>query len=421
MVTMKDARGMRIVYEDVKSSRNCLSCDLYATYPTRAIHDAWVHKPLVDEDPRTTIFDLTNRPHSYIFPIGLFNEPRQWAGQPVQVLHPTGLGQGPLRYIPRDVLEDAKDGRVLFVLDQSQEGNSDPNLWEWFYDHAEFYGVSPRSLLYLTSDHFAEYRHGAYCDANGIHIRINVISSVFNQHTWPRDCMLRGETGPNYDTAMAQRTQGKTYLYNCLNRMPHAHRRWMFAELLQRDLLVDSRFSMPVFEDIPPTPDGTVYDDELVNRALSMLPLVVDRHDFHVNMYNHINHDIYLDSWFSVVTETFTDSKQMLIGEKVFKPMWCSSPFMVVSTAGTMRRLRELGYRTFPMLWDESYDDMPCVMDRIRAIADQVENVSRIADKVGWIQQAEEALRHNHRLLHASWIDGRDHKRMIDIWHGFTV
>jgi hypothetical protein len=126
-----------------------------------------------------------------------------------------------------------------------------------------------------------------------------------------------------------------------------------------------------------------------------------------------------MHSWFSVITETYVDSNQLLLGEKVFKPMFCSSPFMILSSAGTLARLRELGFRTFPELWDESYDEITDLGQRIAAIVQQIKLVSSITDRPAYFAQAESALRHNHDRVWSLFRDSSDWQRLLAIWRNF--
>lgn len=416
MVSIRDAFCCRLVYEDVALGRNCLANGAYATYPDRYVNDTWVHRRLMEEDPCLTVHGIQDRPRCYMFPIGLFHNPGQWAGAPVNVREDLGPGQGPLMHVPSCIMDDARSGRVLFILDQSQEGNGDPALWDWFYAHMGHHGIPCDRVLYLTSDHLAEDTHRTYCDQRGISQRMHVISTLFNRFTWPLDCMRNGTVGPDYDSAMVARTSGVTALYNCLNRVPHKHRCWMFMELLHRDLLTHGLVSMPALRGMPIC-QGLPHLDSVAMAAAAMTPMVVDRSDFHNNMYNNINEDIYLGSWFSVITDTYVDGSQLFIGEKIFKPMWCSSPFLLLGSPGTLRRLRQLGFMTYPMLWDESYDDIHDVESRITAICAQIETILGIRDKKSWMDKARDAIEHNREMLLKPWIGSVDHARILGIWH----
>ena len=404
MPKLLQSRAPSFVYEDLYSGRNLLSCTEWATLDVRLKYDAWVTQQLLDQISGRSVHSVADRPRHYCFPIGCFHNPQSWA-------------RDPWSHVPPEVMRDARAGRVLLIFDQSQEGNADPNLWSWFYAAAAAQQINPCRIVYMTSDHLAEYSHNSYCDINGIDNKMHVLSTMFNLHVITDMLLKRCAVPCDYDTWLSAKDD-HTALYNCLNRVLHPHRRWLFIKLLAQGLIDRGLVSMDMFDSVPPLPDGSVLDTALLRQV--SLPLTVDKSDFTVNHFNDLNPDIYLRSWFSVITETYVDDGQLLIGEKVFKPMLCSSPFMVLSSRGTLQRLRELGFQTFPMLWDESYDLMD-VAARIDAIVAQITKLSQIQDLPAWFARAEPALRHNHRLAWQLWEDSRDYQRLIAIWQDLVA
>lgn len=357
--------------------------------PTRRMHDAWVHHDLIDCEPQCTVHSVSSRPKLYVFPIGLFHAPSHWMSDP-----------GPLAYVPTEVMADARENRVLFIFDQSQEGNAAKELWAWFYDHAKKHGIKASSILYMTSDHLAERRHADFVSMNGITDQLRVLSSLYNLYILSRD--LSNSRGITQEFTGMDRT----YLYNNLNRMPHHHRKILWLSLYQSDLLRHGLVSMPSFETGHPESDA-------------LLPMIIDNPNFE-NKFTDLNLEIYNNSWFSIVTETYVNDDQMLIGEKIFKPMMCHSPFMLLSTKGSLARLKELGFKTFPMLWDEAYDEMP-LHQRITELVRNVRYVKDISDKQSWIADAQETLRHNHKMAWSNWTGSRDWQRILDIWQEFSI
>jgi hypothetical protein len=388
-------RCPNVVYEDPDSCRNLLSCAQWATPGVRPLYDSWVHAQLTQHWPAHSI---AQRPRNYVFPIGCFHNPSQWA-------------QDPLAHLPSEVLRDAQRGRALLIFDQSQEGNADPQLWSWFYDSCASYGIGTHSVLYLTGDAHAEDSHFLHCEINGIDQRIGVISTLFNLYaiTHRLRGLAQGIHRPNSD---------KQALFNCLNRMPHEHRKWFFLMLLEQGLVDGNMISMPAFAHVADLPDGSTPD---ISRLSSVsLPLSVDDVDLTENLFNNLNSDIYDRSWFTVITETYISDAQLLIGEKVFKPMLCGSPFMLLSTKHALSKLRHLGFETFPMLWDESYDHMDTV-PRMRAMVQEIHKLSRLGDWPAHFARAQAAVDHNQQLAWQPWIHSRDCQRILAIWQDFVA
>ena len=61
-------------------------------------------------------------------------------------------------------------------------------------------------------------------------------------------------------------------------------------------------------------------------------------------------------AYFNLVLETDFDFATHMITEKVVKPLMMGMPFVLASTPGHLSRLRNMGFKTYSSLWDESYD-----------------------------------------------------------------
>jgi hypothetical protein len=83
----------------------------------------------------------------------------------------------------------------------------------------------------------------------------------------------------------------------------------------------------------------------------------------------------YRDSYFSLVTETVFEYPYTFRTEKTAKPLMMGHPFIVAANTGFYRDLRNLGFKTFHDLVDETFD----------AIEDNALRLERVAAEVEWI------------------------------------
>ena len=99
-----------------------------------------------------------------------------------------------------------------------------------------------------------------------------------------------------------------------------------------------------------------------------------------------------------VVTETVFTGRRNHLTEKTFKPICQQMPFVLVSTAGSLRYLRQYGFKTFEDIWDESYDDEPDDMLRLEKIAKLLHHLDSLSvDKLQLLyQQAMPTIKHNY-------------------------
>jgi hypothetical protein len=58
------------------------------------------------------------------------------------------------------------------------------------------------------------------------------------------------------------------------------------------------------------------------------------------------------------------------------KPIASKRPFVLVSTPGGLKHLQKLGFKTFNDFWDEEYDNIIDPTQRIKALADIIEDIS---------------------------------------------
>ena len=84
----------------------------------------------------------------------------------------------------------------------------------------------------------------------------------------------------------------------------------------------------------------------------------------------------YVDTYFSVVTETvFDGAAYTFLTEKIFKPIMAGHPFIVSANAGFYKELRRAGFRTFGHVIDESFDSLDNHQDRIERLAQSVRDL----------------------------------------------
>jgi len=144
----------------------------------------------------------------------------------------------------------------------------------------------------------------------------------------------------------------------------------------------------------------------------SLPELFLDIKDLSINQSNlqtSIN-DYYLDSLFSVVSETNFLSSTVLydkvpdpgfFSEKTFKPIVYMHPFILVTTPNQLPYLRELGYKTFSPLINESYDTIEDDGDRLLAIMDEIQRLSSMTNEeiLRFKSECEPILIHNYKTL----------------------
>lgn len=112
------------------------------------------------------------------------------------------------------------------------------------------------------------------------------------------------------------------------------------------------------------------------------------------------------DSYFTVVTETVTDNENFGIqffSEKIYQPIQYLHPFIVYGCSGSLEYLRNVGYATFPELFNEEYDKIISEAERGKFIANEIKRISLLdKNKLNNIIHSDymiDKLRHNQNLI----------------------
>ena len=106
----------------------------------------------------------------------------------------------------------------------------------------------------------------------------------------------------------------------------------------------------------------------------------------------------YIDTYFSLVTETVFAYPHSFRTEKIWKPIAIGHPWIAVASQGYYRDMRNLGFKTFGHLIDESFDDIANEQDRIERISEVVTDLLK-QDLKSFLAAAEEVCKYNQQHL----------------------
>jgi hypothetical protein len=85
----------------------------------------------------------------------------------------------------------------------------------------------------------------------------------------------------------------------------------------------------------------------------------------------------YIDTYFSLVTETVFDIPYSFRTEKIWKPIVMGHPWITVANAGFYRDMRNLGFQTYSHVLDESFDTIENNADRMDRIVEVVNDLCK--------------------------------------------
>lgn len=121
--------------------------------------------------------------------------------------------------------------------------------------------------------------------------------------------------------------------------------------------------------------------------------------DHHLHIPTH-----YTDSYCHVVIETHFDADQSggtFLTEKTFKPIKHGQPFVIVGPPGTLQTLRDLGYKTFDNVIDNSYDLETDNTRRWQKVKQTIEQI-KSQEPNTWFEKCLDDVCHNQQHFLAS-------------------
>ena len=106
----------------------------------------------------------------------------------------------------------------------------------------------------------------------------------------------------------------------------------------------------------------------------------------------------YIDTYFSLVTETIYDYPHSFRTEKIWKPIAMGHPWICVSNAGFYRDMRNMGFLTFDSVIDESFDSIDNNQERAERIVEVVEDLCR-QDLDAFLASVRDVCKYNQQHL----------------------
>jgi hypothetical protein len=106
----------------------------------------------------------------------------------------------------------------------------------------------------------------------------------------------------------------------------------------------------------------------------------------------------YIDTYFSLVTETVFEYPYSFRTEKIWKPIAMGHPWIAVSGAGYYRDMHRLGFKSFGHLIDESFDTIENNQARLERINQVVEDLCQ-QDLASFLQECYTVCKYNQQHL----------------------
>jgi hypothetical protein len=176
-----------------------------------------------------------------------------------------------------------------------------------------------------------------------------------------------------------------TALY--LNKLAREHRLNLFTKIKENNLLKNSLYTFLGLEN----PIRLSKEYELPWCDPMQYPRWGLDQDLYEKPYN--------ETVYSLISETNDTNNEIFITEKLWKPIIAKHIFVVYGNYQYLKKIKELGFKTFENIIDESYDNEIEPINRINKI---VKVCQKLDDIMYWkelYQQTEEIREHNYKTF----------------------
>jgi len=209
--------------------------------------------------------------------------------------------------------------------------------------------------------------------------------------------------------------QNKPYDFLFLNGRLRPHRKYLIDAFRSRGLLdcalwtnlqsrVDIEWSSQLqtqkLEQIRLLPSEYEIDRARPNLTAATMDAGFAKHLLFNNTWGdaEVNPAPYIDTYFSVVTETIYDYPYTFRTEKIWKPMIMGHPFVAAANRGYYKDLHSAGFQTFGHLIDESFDQIDDPRDRADRIVDTVADIC-YNGAASFLEAARSVCKYNYQQL----------------------
>jgi hypothetical protein len=311
---------------------------------------------------RTSIYNIPSN-KKYIFPICLLA-----CSNFKELFNPNVI------ILPDKVVDDIRNDMCYLLFDYTTEG------WGYIKNSlveylimgvCDKYNILPSSVYYVDGDlkqnYDVPYNHFGLCMWDKCNNPLSDItySDIIN------DIISKKE---------------RKYKICCFNRRGKDFRSYIIYSLMSmyknKDIVLtaSSDFTLPHLQYDRFTYKDNV-DKNMYEEFLKLIPLENDLTNVATINPTYINEDLSKDSYIHVINETWFSDDSLFMSEKTFKPIIAMQPFILVSTPGLLNELKNMGYYTFPELFDESYDDITDPIKRLDFIVKEIHKVYSYSKK----------------------------------------
>lgn len=352
-------------------------------------------------------------------------------------------------YQIHDLLEDEKKENSLFIIDIFEHGNIFRNdklkseLKSTRNKKLLLYGIT-KNWFHISSSMFSDFHIKVFLEESNFPIQ----DVTFIGQTKADVLALQNVFGQSINATWYDRWLEELWEYKMRHLLPMKRnyltidpnipvkrfsifcrryddfRMQIFTELLSKNIIENSHFTFGGYPENATEKKlsldkmmsyvNTKLPDRLLpykSKFLKWLERVPYEVDGEYSMsYHHFFtdklDDYYKSSKINLVIESHVQCREIqsdwsLITEKTYKAMIFKKPFFIFSQPGTLKALRQMGYRTFHGIFNEYYDTIEDFDKRVLAITDEIERLNNLPEHEFnmIVEKCQHIVNHNYHVI----------------------
>jgi len=325
--------------------------------------------------------------------------------------------------LPQDLLEYIHKGKAKLLIYQDAEGFLHlTSHIKWFNDFAKKHKLDKTNFLVESGNQkfkllCDEYEKKSLDNKN----RFDILpSNEFEDRPWflKKGKQYTNEVKEHYDIFFDYLEYKTQFKYkkklSALARRFSAERGAIFHKIQTTEVLKENTFSS-LHNCYQASKDSLLEEIKtlLLKNTQEVLNWFDQNFDFvnghscdltdqHTNWAADLNPEMHRNTLVNVTIETHQrPSSEIFLSEKTYRPIYTAQPFIIFGNPGTLRVLKEMGYKTFDKFWDESYDDDLPIAERLEKLFDVMIEIAQTPNEVlnRLMEDIEPILRHNFNVL----------------------
>ena len=349
--------------------------------------------------------------------IFIYEYQQTWEIEPTEFFGENGFFE--MDPCPELVLNRVREKTAFIVISMPYESPLQPHRLESIHRYFKKHDLPSSQVIYFT------------CCLNGNELYVNYCNSINDS---PRCTIEYGFENLSINSTLANNMEDIPYVpkirkktFLTFNRRwhNHPHRTLLLYHIYKMNMIDDFYIS---FNKTDVDHPHTIYSDRIKNHYahfftrdnmpsidLDMVMMLEDALPYYLDTNDLVTTNLmfdkfdttkqfYDDSFINIISETYfyTNTNDILhLTEKTFKPILYKQPFIMVGPPNMLRKIRELGFKTFNSVWDESYDETLNHTDRFFKIIELCDKIRKWPNikKVMAMKQCKYIIDYNFNLL----------------------